>query len=126
MDYGTWPDQRREYFTLREVRATLSRAKPGAGLEGQVYAALEELTSERLPRAYRREDGAEMRIGRCLVDANWGQSSDVVYQFSRQSQFAGIILPSHGKYVGAPGGRRRLPSTELLASICPPADEASA
>ena len=42
-----------------------------------------------------------MRIDRCLIDANWGQSSDVVYQFSRQSRFAGIILPSHGKYVGA-------------------------
>ena len=101
IDYGTWPDQRREYFTLRDVRATLSRAKPGAGLDGQVYAALEQLTAERLPRVYRREDGAEMRIDRCLIDANWGQSSDVVYQFSRQSPFAGIILPSHGKYVGA-------------------------
>jgi len=100
-DYGTWPDQKRSYFTLHDLRNTLSRAKPGAGLEGQVYAGLEELTSERLPRVYRREDGAEMRIDRCLIDANWGQSSDVVYQFSRQSRFAGIILPSHGKYVGA-------------------------
>jgi len=101
IDYGTWPDQKRSYFTLHDLRNTLSRAKPGAGLEGQVYAGLEQLTSERLPRVYRREDGAEMRIDRCLIDANWGQSSDVVYQFSRQSRFAGIILPSHGKYVGA-------------------------
>jgi len=54
-----------------------------------------------LSRVYRREDGAEMRIDRCLIDANWGQSSDVVYQFSRQNRFAGIVLPSHGKYVGA-------------------------
>ncbi|NLF02625.1 MAG: hypothetical protein GX601_16785, partial [Anaerolineales bacterium] len=50
---------------------------------------------------YRREDGAEMRIDRCLIDANWGQSTDVVYQFCRQSSFAGVLLPSHGKYVGA-------------------------
>ena len=42
-----------------------------------------------------------MRIDRCLIDANWGQSTDVVYQFCRQSGFAGILLPSHGKYVGA-------------------------
>ena len=101
VDYGAWPEQRRPYFTLRDVRATISRAAPGAGLEGQIYAALDKLTAEKLSRAYRREDGAEMRIDRCLIDANWGQSTDVVYQFCRQSEFAGILLPSHGKYVGA-------------------------
>jgi len=101
VDYGTWPDQRRAYFTLRDLRATISRSAPGAGLEGQVFAALEKLCAERLSRVYRREDGAEMRIDRCLIDANWGQSTDVVYQFCRQSSFAGILLPSHGKYVGA-------------------------
>ena len=42
-----------------------------------------------------------MRVDRCLIDANWGQSTDVVYQFCRQSTFAGIVLPSHGRYVGA-------------------------
>ncbi len=101
VDYGTWPDQRRAYFTLRDLRVTISRSAPGAGLEGQVFAALEKLCGERLSRVYRREDGAEMRIDRCLIDANWGQSTDVVYQFCRQSSFAGMLLPSHGKYVGA-------------------------
>jgi len=101
VDYGTWPGQKRAYFTLRDIHSTLGRATPGAGLEGQIFGGLEKLTAEKLSRAYRREDGAEMRIDRCLVDANWGQSTDVVYQFCRQSGFAGILLPSHGKYVGA-------------------------
>jgi hypothetical protein len=101
VDYGTWPEQKRGYFTLKDIRATLAKAAPGAGLEGQIYAGLEKLTAEKLTAAYRREDGAEMRIDRCLIDANWGQSTDVVYQFCRQSSFAGILLPSHGKYVGA-------------------------
>ncbi|MCC7408091.1 MAG: phage terminase large subunit family protein [Phycisphaeraceae bacterium] len=101
VDYGTWPDQRRAYFTLRDLRATLGRALSGAGVEGQIYAALDKLTGEKLAQAYRREDGAEMRIDRCLVDANWGQSTDVVYQFCRQSSFAAMLLPSHGKYIGA-------------------------
>lgn len=101
VDYGTWPEQKRAYFTLQDVHSTLGRATPGAGLEGQIYGGLEKLTAEKLSRAYRREDGAEMRIERCLIDANWGQSTDVVYQFCRQSSFAGVLLPSHGKYVGA-------------------------
>ena len=31
LDYGTWPDQRRAYFTLRDIRRTLAQATPGAG-----------------------------------------------------------------------------------------------
>jgi hypothetical protein len=42
---------------------------------------------------------AENRTG--LIDANWGSSTDVVYQFCRQSPWAGIVYPSHGRYVGA-------------------------
>jgi hypothetical protein len=101
VDYGTWPEQKRLYFTLRDIRRTIAQQKPGAGLEGAIYNALERLTDEKLGRFYRREDGLEMKIDRTLIDANWGQSTDVVYQFCRQSKFAGIVLPSHGKYVGA-------------------------
>jgi len=51
--------------------------------------------------AWRRDDGADLRIERCLIDANWGQSTDVVYQFCRQSSHAALVMPSHGRYVGA-------------------------
>ncbi|QKK08462.1 MAG: hypothetical protein HND58_09920 [Planctomycetota bacterium] len=70
-------------------------------MRGAVYAALERLTEATLGREWRRDDGAMVRIDRCLIDANWGQSSDVVYQFCRQSTFSGVLLPSHGRYVGA-------------------------
>ena len=42
-----------------------------------------------------------IRIERCLIDANWGSSTDVVYQFCRQSAHASVIMPSHGRFVGA-------------------------
>jgi hypothetical protein len=45
-----------------------------AGLEGSIYAGLESLTGLYLSRAFRREDGAELNIERCLIDANWGAS----------------------------------------------------
>ena len=101
VDYGTYPDQQRGYFTLREAQKTLGRAAPGAGLEGSIYAGLEKLTEDCLSRRWRRDDGAELRIERCLIDANWGQSTDVVYQFCRQSAHASLVMPSHGRYVGA-------------------------
>jgi hypothetical protein len=101
VDYGTYPDQRREYFTLREIQHTLMLATHGAGLEASIYSGLEQLSSECLSRVYYRADGTEMRIERCLIDANWGQTTDVVYQFCRQSIYANLLLPSHGHYVGA-------------------------
>jgi hypothetical protein len=101
VDYGTYPDQKRPYFTLRDARATLAVATKAGGLEGCIYAGLERLTADRLTREWKRDDGAMLRIEKCLIDANWGSSTDVVYQFCRQSQFAGIVMPSHGRFVGA-------------------------
>jgi hypothetical protein len=101
IDYGTEPEQREQYFTLRDIRRTLATAAPRAGLEGAIYAGLERITEATLGREWRRDDGAMVRIDRCLIDANWGNSSDVVYQFCRQSKYAGMVMPSHGRYVGA-------------------------
>ena len=101
VDYGTWPDQHRDYYTLRDCQRTIQYVAGGAGLEASIYAALEKLTAECFGRTYFREDGAEMRLDRCLIDANWGQMTDVVYQFCRQSVHSSILSPSHGQYVGA-------------------------
>lgn len=101
VDYGAYPNQNRQYYTLRDARPTLLDAKKGAGLEGAIYAGLESLTDTHLSREWLRDDGAMMKIGRCLIDANWGTSTDVVYQFCRQSKNAAILFPSHGRYVGA-------------------------
>jgi len=101
VDYGAWPDQHREYFLLRDCQKTIQHATAGAGLEASIYAALEKLAEERMDRVYFRDDGMEMRVERCMIDAGWGQTSDVVYQFCRQSKHAAILYPSHGQYVGA-------------------------
>ncbi len=101
LDYGTYPQQRRRHFTLREITRTLRRAAPGAGLEGSIYAGLERWTASLCAKVWQREDGAALRIGRCLIDANWGQTTDVIYQFCRQSPHAAILTPGHGQFVGA-------------------------
>lgn len=101
VDYGVFPDQKRPYFTLRDARQTLTMATKSSGLEGSIYAGLESLTDSLLGREWKRDDGAMLRIERCLIDANWGSSTDVVYQFCRQSAHASIVMPSHGRFVGA-------------------------
>ena len=101
IDYGGWPDQNRKFFTLADAHPTLQSVFPRNGLEGCLYEGLKKLTEEIIGKEYMRDDGAAMRIEKCLIDANWGQSTDTVYQFCRESEFAGIVVPSHGKYIGA-------------------------
>lgn len=101
IDYGAWPDQGRNRFKLADANPTIQHKFPKAGLEGQLYNALDSLFQEKISQVYVREDGAEMRIERALIDANWGQSTDIVYQYCRQTPFSGIIMPGHGRYIGA-------------------------
>lgn len=101
IDYGTWPDQRRPYFTLRDARPTIPQATGITSLEGSLFAALEQLSRVLLGKEYPLDQGGVTRVSRCLVDANWGMSTDLVYRWCRQTPFAGLVTPSHGKAIGA-------------------------
>ena len=101
IDHGTYPDQKRAYFTLRDAKLKLDRATKATGLEGQIYGGLESLCDDLLVREWPRDDGATLKVERCLIDANWGASTDTIYQFCRQSAHASIVTPSHGRYIGA-------------------------
>lgn len=95
VDYGAWPRQSRATFAADDARPGLSAVHAGIGETARVYAGLSGLTAEVLSRAYQREQGGgEIRVERCLIDAGW--NSQTVYQFARQSPFAGIIYPSKG------------------------------
>ena len=99
VDYGTYPEQKR-VFTMKDAKPTLMSVAPESGLEGAVYAGLTK-TVEKLFTPRLRTDGVEIPLKRLLIDANWGQTTDVVYQFISESPFRANITPSHGVYVGA-------------------------
>ena len=101
LDYGAWPDPGKSWFTLKDAKKTLQSVYKSGGLQAALYAGLEGLTAHILGREWRCDDGSVRRVGKCLIDANWGESTDTVYQFCRQSPFAAVLLPSHGKFYGA-------------------------
>ncbi len=101
VDYGAWPDQQTTNFRLGQARKTIGRSFPGTTLEDSIYKALSTLTGELCSRTWTRDDGAEMSISKLLIDANWGQTRDVVYRFVRNSRNRAVVDPCHGKYVGA-------------------------
>ncbi len=103
VDYGAYPDPKKEWFDLKSVRKSLQTVAGVGSLEASIYAGLETVVGNLCGKEWKRDDGSILRIGRLMIDANWGDSTDTVYQFARQSSFASIVMPSHGKYVGAAG-----------------------
>ena len=100
VDYGTFPDQKRRYFTLRDIQFDYPSLYPGTGLEGAIYAACRDCAEPLLDRTWRREDGIEMKISRCMIDSGWGKSTDAIFQFCRESRHAALLLPSKGEGKG--------------------------
>jgi hypothetical protein len=100
IEYGAWPKQDRSYFTLGDAAPAIPDVCRG-GLEAGIHAALDSLTSDICGRPWPVDGGGEQKISRCLIDANWGQSTSTVYAFVRQSLHAAVLLPTHGRGVRA-------------------------
>jgi phage terminase large subunit GpA-like protein len=101
VDYGTLPDQHLRYFTLRKAHSTLAALYRGTGREGAIRAGLDVLTNSLMGRTWEREDGAAMRIERCLIDS--GYVPAVVDDVCRHSIHAAVLMPSRGVGIGAAG-----------------------
>lgn len=101
IDYGVWPEQARRHFNLQGIKRTITKETGVADLEGRLYKALGACTKAIVGQEYQGDDGGTHTVSRCLVDANWGQSTNVVYQFCRQSPFAAALTPSHGRGITA-------------------------
>ena len=99
--YGTFPQQRRKYFSHSQLGYTLQGLFPGYDVPATITAALSALLhDDLLKREWLRSDGVPMRIQSAGIDAN-GEASDAVKRFIRQSPFAAILFPSYGRGVTA-------------------------
>lgn len=100
VDYGIWPEQGREYILLADTRRTLRDHYRIASIENAILEGLIELQSRLLDREWPKQSGAGLRLEQLLVDANWQESTDIVYQVAR-THSGGRVVPWHGRYIGA-------------------------
>jgi hypothetical protein len=70
VDYGTFPQQPRAFFSLASATRTLGRALPGRGTDGAIQAGLEKLVSASLAREFGRGAGLA-RLDRLGVDVGY-------------------------------------------------------
>jgi len=100
--YGVYPEQPRPAFPKASPPRPLAAAHPGLSEDATIYAGLQAVAALVCGGAWRQEEtGDALKVERCLVDANWGEKTALVYEFCRRSPHAAVLLPSHGKYIGA-------------------------
>lgn len=94
IDYGCHPRQSRAFFDADDARPTLKDLYPGLDDPKLVFASLKALIPEVLGRTYFSDGGGELRVEKALVDYGWEGES--VFQYVRQSPYAGLLHPSKG------------------------------
>ena len=93
IDYGTYPDQKRLFFSMRDAHRTLQDVAPkGSHKEGAIQQGLETLCGDYLNRIWTRAGGGVMRIDRCLIDGGYKPG---IVQNVRQ-KMGGVIMASKG------------------------------
>lgn len=99
IDCGTFPDQKRNYFTSKQCKYTLQSILPGAGIEGQLYAGLTQLVDYLMSIGLAEDNGTRRYIDRLLIDSGW--QTETVAKYCRESQYARTVMPSKGVGIGA-------------------------
>jgi hypothetical protein len=103
VDYDIFPPQPRTHFRLRDVKRTLQSTLKIADMEAAIYKGLELVGGILIGKRWPRQGGGELGglgTDKLIIDANWGDSTEVVYQYCRQFP-AGQVLPWHGRGITA-------------------------
>lgn len=99
VDWGAWPDQKTNYWSLSDARHTL-RKKYRTTEEGSQFAGLDELTEALCKHKFREFRGDGVHSLRLLmIDSGW--STKAIYAWHARSSYRGLILLSRGKGIRA-------------------------
>jgi hypothetical protein len=96
VEYGTYPDQRRNYFGKSSLTTTIQDAAGTDDLEGALRHALDQLTLDLFTR-----DFGNQNVEKVTVDARWGESTEIIRRWCKQNIYRSQIHPSMGMYIGA-------------------------
>ena len=102
IDYGTFPRQNRHYFQLVNVNKTMVRKFPGSSFESACFKSLHALMDQ-LERGWTRLDGSVLPVSKGIVDANFGESTEVVYRVIHERGPQTPWIPGHGMGIRSSG-----------------------
>ena len=95
VDASVFPEQRREYFTLRDITNTLQKKFDSEDVAACCFAGLTKLLKELKP--YSRQDGVAVPMSRILIDGGGGVTSEAVKKFTATYQRTLPVITSFGR-----------------------------
>lgn len=101
LDYGTWPEQNRRYFQMRDAQSTLQKSLPGTDKEAFITHGLRGVTSYLFGRVWTCENGTILPLDRLLIDT--GYAGKTVLDFIRMAGKGSAIIGSLGVGITASG-----------------------
>jgi len=99
VDYGTWPQQGNNYFTLQNARKTMSDIYDSSTKEGRIYSGLVDVFSDIIERDWIRADGEPMHIDVLAPDQRY--KTDYVMRACKEHPHKDRLQPAFGQYIGA-------------------------
>lgn len=101
LDYGCYPEQKRSFFSKRDLPKPLSSVYPGLNEDQAIFQGLTDLVEKLAGRVYKLSDGSEHLLDRLVIDE--GYKPATVHLFCRQSKNP-AIMPVKG--FGIKAGRQ--------------------
>lgn len=113
IDYGTFPEQHRTYFSKSDSGLITLKSEFGGKKEGYVSQGLEALVMDLLSQDYPvqgDEDGSDfVKLDKILIDS--GYMPTVIQNTLLKIGYSSIVRPSYGMFVGA----KKAPMSEWKA-----------
>ena len=105
VEYDTFPQQHRLFYSQRDAKVTLPYVYKGHGKEAAILAGLTDLLGKLLEKTWTRDDGTALQIGRCFIDS--GYVPEMVYTAIRKINRIATVYPSKGVGIGPDGNTGR-------------------
>ena len=101
LDYGTFPDNGYPNYKYNNLRKKFSKTWPGKKLDYHLRRGLDTTVGLLKEKKYTTPDGVQLKLDKVIVDANWGISRNIIYDWVRRSEHRNLVLPSHGRGITA-------------------------
>ena len=98
VDFGAYPEQQIDYYTLQALRKTLQKKHPNKIFDQILEEELSRLT-DRLVRDWENEAGERVPMDAIGIDSSWGEYTVNVYEHCKRSPYRSILYPMKGEGV---------------------------
>ena len=97
VDFGAWPDQKQNYYSLNNIRETLQRKYGEGNFEAVLRQALTDLTEHLSDEnRWQNETGDDVYLDMLGIDSGWGDYAVDVYKFCRRDPRRAILQATKG------------------------------